>query len=82
MPPPCRLSASGYDCRTVRRASSASNPANGYYWSATARDASNVHNMNFNPSNVNGNNWNEPGNGFSVRLFAEASALVTPTSFF
>lgn len=51
--------------------------ANGYYWSATPRDASNVWNMNFNPSNVNGNNWNNPGNGFSARLFAEASALVT-----
>ncbi|MBQ3361210.1 MAG: hypothetical protein IJG46_03635 [Prevotella sp.] len=81
MPPPRRLSASGYDCRIVRRASSASNTANGYYWSATARDASYVHNMNFNTSNVNGNNWNQPGNGFSVRLFAEASAVVTTISF-
>lgn len=71
MPPPRRLSASGYDCRIVRRASSASNTANGYYWSATARDASYVHFMSFNTSYVYGNIWNPPGTGFSVRLFKD-----------
>ena len=51
--------------------SSATNPANGYYWSATARDASGVHCMDFYPSYVLGNNWHVPGYSFSVRLFAD-----------
>ena len=51
--------------------SSAFYPAYGYYWSATARDASYVHNMSFYPSYVNGNEWNPPGYGFSVRLFKD-----------
>ena len=51
--------------------SSATSPAYGYYWSATARDPSSVHNMAFGPSHVSGNNWNQPGYGFSVRLFAD-----------
>lgn len=51
--------------------SSASNTANGYYWSATARDASYVHGMSFRPSSVAGNYWSYPGNGFSVRLFKD-----------
>jgi len=51
--------------------SSASEPASGYYWSATARDASYVHDMAFHPSVVAGNNWNHPGHGFSVRLFKD-----------
>ncbi len=51
--------------------SSATNQANGYYWSATPRDASSVWTMYFYPSNVIGNNWNLPGYGFSVRLFAD-----------
>ena len=50
---------------------SASITANGYYWSATARDASYVHNMSFYTSYVCGNNWFLPGYGFSVRLFAD-----------
>ena len=51
--------------------SSASYTAHGYYWSATARDASYVRNMNFRTSDVRGNSWNPPGGGFSVRLFAD-----------
>ena len=51
--------------------SSASTSAVGYYWSATARDASFVHYMYFFPSYVVGNYWLRPGYGFSVRLFAD-----------
>ena len=51
--------------------SSASDTAYGYYWSATARDASYVHYMLFTTSYVSGNDWNLPGFGFSVRLFAD-----------
>ena len=51
--------------------SSASDTAYGYYWSATARDASYVHLMDFITSLVNGNHWSLPGHGFSVRLFAD-----------
>ena len=51
--------------------SSASSPAYGYYWSATVRDASYVHNMLFLTSYVIGNDWIHPGYGFSVRLFAD-----------
>ena len=51
--------------------SSATNPAYGFYWSATARDASVVHNVSFAPSYVVGNDWNYPGHGFSVRLFKD-----------
>lgn len=51
--------------------SSATYPANGYYWSAAARDASSVHYMYFNTSSVRGNGWGRPGYGFSVRLFAD-----------
>ena len=51
--------------------SSATSPANGYYWSATARDASYVRDMDFNQSAVDGSDWREPGRGFSVRLFKD-----------
>ena len=51
--------------------SSATNPAHGYYWSATARDASYVQFMNFDTSSVYGNHWALPGRGFSVRLFKD-----------
>ncbi len=50
--------------------SSASNTATGYYWSATARDASYVRLMSFG-TNVAGNNMHLPGHGFSVRLFKD-----------
>ena len=50
---------------------SASGPAYGCYWSATARDASYVHSMHFRTSDVYGNHWSQPGHGFSVRLFAD-----------
>ena len=51
--------------------SSASDTAHGCYWSATARDASYVHDMGFSTSAVYGNSWAQPGYGFSVRLFAD-----------
>ena len=51
---------------------SASHTAHGFYWSATAWDASYVRSMYFITSYVAGNNWNLPGYGFSVRLFKDA----------
>ncbi len=51
--------------------SSATSPADGYYWSATARDASCVHYLSFYTSNVRGNGWSPPGYGYSVRLFKD-----------
>lgn len=51
--------------------SSASYTAYGYYWSATARDASRVHYMFFYTSYVDGNNRSQPGSGLSVRLFKD-----------
>ena len=51
--------------------SSASGTAGGCYWSATARDASYVHHVDFATSYVNGSSWSLPGYGFSVRLFAD-----------
>ncbi len=52
--------------------SSASYKANAYYWTATAKDASSVYNMNFNPSHVRGNHFGSSTYGFTVRLFKDA----------
>lgn len=49
----------------------ASYTAYGYYWSATARDASRVHYVFFYTSYVDGNNGSQPGSGLSVRLFKD-----------
>ena len=69
--PACGYSPYSNGSDQVAGWSSASYTASGYYWSATARDASYVQYMYFSTSLVYGNNWYPPGYGFSVRLFAD-----------
>ena len=45
--------------------------SNGHYWSSTANSsANNAYNLNFNTSNINPQNNNNKGHGFSVRCVA------------
>ena len=51
-------------------------PAYGYYWSATARNENGARDMSFWPSYVNGNRSDQPGSGFSVRLFMDEGTTL------
>ena len=44
--------------------------SDGRYWSSTASNTTNAYNLNFNGSNVNPQNSNNRGNGFSLRCVA------------
>ncbi len=73
--PACSFShyqnGSDYPAGWVDPYHSTSGYTSGYYWSATAKDASYVHLIGFAPTHVDGNYWNQPGYGFSVRLFKD-----------
>ncbi|MBR1796070.1 hypothetical protein IJ765_02310 [Candidatus Saccharibacteria bacterium] len=45
--------------------------SNGNFWSSTSASAPNAHNLNFNSNNLNPQNSNYKGNGFTVRCVAQ-----------
>ena len=69
--PACGHSPYTNGCNQPAGWSSAFSTASGYCWAATARNASYVYLMSFGPTGVAGNNYHEPGDGFSVRLFKD-----------
>ncbi|WP_119057513.1 hypothetical protein [Candidatus Ornithobacterium hominis] len=63
-----RLAAAGY--HNYNNGSLNNKGSNGEYWSSSANDSNNAHNMNFNSGNSNTNNDNR-ANGNSVRCLKE-----------